>query len=371
MNAYGGMVGYDVVVGNPDDGLVDPGVKSRIFLHDCAFGYYSFISDIGSDLNCDSDFSLKTISSMEGYDTERTSTNFVSFGVAVEASGSAFGISASASGAYARATNSEERAAETTLSKYHGEIIQAKATCITASVSIADGVRPVFTQDFINHLISMNDVLEKDEAAQEESVKDFVTEFGTHFSRTTKFGAQLTYERRFESKATTRDEKQRRAECVENEAFASVSASRGSFSGSVEGFYNSSKCNDVSEESSFALDEGFEGTRILSRGSRPTDLNAWVDSDFDPVPIKRFLDPITMLFKDEWLSKSIFYGFERSLSGTRIKDLYERLVYGTAYCTTMLKGVLDENCDLEGKYDIYFAYDKVVLIFLIVQNEYN
>ena len=348
MNAYGGMVGYDVVVGNPDDGLVDPGVKSRIFLHDCEFGYYSFISDIGSDLNCDSDFSLKTISSMEGYDRERTSTNFVSFGVGVEASGSAFGISASASGSYARATNTEERAAEKTLNNYHGEIMRAKATCITASVSIADGVRPVYTQDFINHLINMNDALEKDKTTQEEAVKDFVTEFGTHFGRTTKFGAQLTYERRFETKATTREEKLKRHECVENEAQASVSASRGSFSGSIEGFYNDSKCSGVDEESNFALDEGFEATRIISRGSKPTDLDEWVNSDFDAVPIKRFLDPITLLFKDEWLTESLFYGFQKSLSGTRIKGLYEKFVHGTAYCTTMLKGVLDENCGLEG-----------------------
>ena len=348
MNAYGGMVGYDFIIGNPDDGLVDPGVKSRIFLHDCAFGYYSFISDIGSDLNCETDFSLKTISSMEGYDTERISTNSLSFGVAIEAAGSFGAVSASASAAYARATNSDERAAETTLNKYHGEIIQAKATCITASVSIADGVRPLLTQDFINHLVNLNDALEKDENTQKNAVKAFVTEFGTHISRSTKFGAQFTYERRFETKATTREEKQRRAECVENEASATISGKKGSFSGSVSGSYNDSNCDEMSEESSFAFDEGFTTTRIITRGSRPTDLNTWVEEDFDDVPIKRYLDPITALFKDEWLTQSMFYGFEKSLNGGEITSLYERFIDGTAYCTTMLSGVLDENCNLEG-----------------------
>ena len=138
---YGAMTGYDFVMGNPMDVIVDPGIKARIFLHDCQFGYWDFVSDVRSDLQCDSDFSMKSISSMEEYESERTSSTSMSMAASVSASGSVFGITASASAGFARATNSDERAAEKVLSKHKGEILLAKATCLTHAVSIADDVR--------------------------------------------------------------------------------------------------------------------------------------------------------------------------------------------------------------------------------------
>ena len=106
------MSGYDAIIGNPADSIVDPGVKARIFLHDCESGYYDFISGVSNDLNCDSDFTMRTISSIEEYDSERTSSVDFAFSVAVSVSSSFWGIDASASASYARATNSDERAAE-------------------------------------------------------------------------------------------------------------------------------------------------------------------------------------------------------------------------------------------------------------------
>ena len=44
------------------------------------------------------------------------------------------------------ATDSNERASERVLSELDGEIEMAKATCFTHSVTIAENVRPVFTQ---------------------------------------------------------------------------------------------------------------------------------------------------------------------------------------------------------------------------------
>ena len=54
--------------------MEDPGVKARIFMHDCSHGYYGFVTDIGEDVQCDSGFSMKTISSMEEYEEERKSS---------------------------------------------------------------------------------------------------------------------------------------------------------------------------------------------------------------------------------------------------------------------------------------------------------
>ena len=55
-------------------------------------------------------------------------------------------MKAKASASFAMATDSNERASERVLSELDGEIEMAKATCFTHSVTIAENVRPVFTQ---------------------------------------------------------------------------------------------------------------------------------------------------------------------------------------------------------------------------------
>jgi len=153
INLYGAMTGYDPIVANPEDPINDLGVKGRIFLHDCKDGYYDFVSDVRPDLQCDSEFSTKTISSMSQYNKERQSTLDFSASTKVSASGGYYGVSAEASASYALAMDSSEKAAEKVLKEYNGEIVLSQATCITNSVSISEFVRPVFTRNFIETLV--------------------------------------------------------------------------------------------------------------------------------------------------------------------------------------------------------------------------
>merc|ERR1712218_200310 len=87
------------------------------------------------------------------------------------------------------------------------------------------------------------------------------------------------------------------------------------------------------------------GTRIISRGSRPKTMEKWVGEDFTTVPIKRYLTPLSYLFKDEWLSKNEHYGFKRSLSGTKISKIFDDA--HAKYCPMMLGDILDENCNIK------------------------
>ena len=359
------MSGYDAITGNPADSIVDPGVKARIFLHDCESGYYNFISDVSNDLNCDSDFTMRTISSIEEYDSERTSSVDFAYSVAVSVSSSFWGIDASASASYARATNSDERAAEKVFEEYNGEIVLAEATCIIESVSIADAVRPVYTQNFINHLMIMDEASASDDTTlKRNAVKNFINEFGTHFMKTTKLGAQLTFERRFESKSNTVGEELARSKCVHEEASASVSASGWGTSVDVEGSLDSEVCGELYEFSEFGLHQGIEGTKTLSRGSRPKELAAWIDEEFIPVPVKRYLEQITVLFKDEWLTQSSFYGFERDLAGSNITLMFEQII--PDYCSLMLEGILYEDCSVIGKFlSIYCRGEEIATLNLV------
>ena len=53
--------------------------------------------------------------------------------------------------------------------------------------------------------------------------------------------------------------------------------------------YTDKQCEDVKAESSFDKDESFESTIVISRGSRPTSLDEWITSDFQPTPIQRLI----------------------------------------------------------------------------------
>ena len=77
-NVYAAMNGYDFARANPLDRNGDPGVRNRIFLHDCTGGYYSFIGDVRKDMSCSSDFKMTAITTEEAYSRERSSSNDVS-----------------------------------------------------------------------------------------------------------------------------------------------------------------------------------------------------------------------------------------------------------------------------------------------------
>ena len=348
INVYGAMTGYDAIQGNPMNSLSDPGVKARIFLHDCKFGYFDFVSDVRDNLQCDSDFSMKTIQSMEEYEEERKGSNDFSAGFSLSAKGGFGAIKASASASYTRATNSDQMASEKVLNKYHGEITRAKSTCLTHSVSISNEVRPVFTPDFIQNVEKMDAALRNgDESKQKEAVANFVKEFGTHYSKVTKLGAELIYERRFENTAKSVQEKKERNECVKDEADVSVGVSAGANEVKASGSYKNKDCEGMKKGSDFSNNEGMEAVNTISRGSRPTDLKKWIDASFTPVVIERTLDDISNLLQDRWMTKSTFYGFDKDLQGDRIKEMYNK--YIEQYCSLILYGILDQNCEVIGE----------------------
>ena len=351
------MAGYDNFIGNPFDTIVDPGAKSTIFLPDCDGGFYDFISTAYHDINCNSDFSMRTFTEMSAYDTERTQSVEASLSGSVSIAAKTWTTSLKASASFSRATNSDERAAHKVLSAKKGEIVLAEATCITETISIAEEVRPMFSKAFINHLVKLDKVSSSgNEKEKENIVREFIHEFGTHFMQETKLGASLTYERRFETRSENKEQNSDRSQCVKLEASASV---QGGYSSAGLGVAASASvdsmkktCGDENEKSKFENKDGIESTRLISRGSRPVSLKEWVTANFVPVPIKRYLTPLSRLFKNEWLTKNEFYGIEKSLSGTKMEKMFNDVV--SKYCSLMLEDLMDDNCDLKGMFKFTF-----------------
>ena len=178
------MFAYDAIKRNPWSTLVDPGVKAKLFLHDCKFGFFDFVSDVRKNLQCDSDFSIKIIENMKQYEQERKISNEFEAGVSIRAEGGFGGISAGALASYIRATNSDQMASENVLEKYKAVITRAKVTCFTHSGSISEFVRPVFTPDFIDALEEMDAATRSgDEDSKRKALSRSVKEFVIYHSK--------------------------------------------------------------------------------------------------------------------------------------------------------------------------------------------
>ena len=255
-------------------------------------------------------------------------------------------MTAEASASYLQATNADEKAISNVFKQYNGEVVIAKGRCITNIVSISNYVRPVFTDNFISGLVRLNKTLSNTEQLKQEYIK-FIREFGTHYMKQTSMGSELIYERIFTSTSNNKDESKDRSECTKQEAEASLGVSGWGQAMQAAYGYSSSGCKSGKDDSRFESSESSEIKKTISRGSRPTDIKKWIDASFTPVVIERTLDDISNLLQDKWMTKSTFYGFEKDLQGDRIKEMYNK--YIEQYCSLILYGILDQNCEVIGE----------------------
>ena len=256
-----------------------------------------------------------------------------------------WGVTADVSASYMQATNADEKAISNVFKQYNGEVIIAKGRCITNIVSISNYVRPVFTDNFISGLVRLNKTLSNTDQLKQEYVK-FIQEFGTHYMKQTSMGSELIYERIFTSTSNNKDESKDRSECTKQEAEASLGVSGWGQAMQAAYGYSSSGCKSGKDDSRFESSESSEIKKIISRGSRPTDLDNWITSDFIPVPIDRVLQDIEDLFRNEWLSKSDDYGFHESLDGDALRETFYK--YKNDYCGLFLGPFLNHNCSVNG-----------------------
>ena len=256
-----------------------------------------------------------------------------------------WGVTADASASYLEATNSDEHMVSNVFKQHQGEVIMAKARCITNIVSISNYVRPVFTSNFIGGLVRLNKTQSDNDKLKQEYIK-FVKEFGTHYMKQTSMGAELIYERMFTSNSKNSEEGKERTGCTKHEAEASLGG--GGYGAYLKASYGEtgSDCKSSKEDSKFESSEGNEIKKVISRGSRPTDLESWITSDFFPVPIHRILEDIEGLFRNEWLQKSDEYGFTESLDGEALKQIFYK--YKNDYCGLFLGPFLNYNCSVNG-----------------------
>ena len=248
-----------------------------------------------------------------------------------------------ASAGYTDATNTESSDTTKIFKKYNGEVIMAKATCITNVISISEYVRPFFTKNFRNALQTLDDVSKgNDDKLKKAAFKQFVSEFGTAYMKKTSMGSELLYEKRFTSSSKSSEHSTDRKECAKFEA--KVEASGGAYGFQLGGGYEQmkEKCESNADADKLHASYSSEATRTIARGSRPKDLKAWVDADFTPVPIHRELMLISNLFRQDWVTKSPHYGFHRTLNAKKINETFVMFYYD--YCEILMSDWVNPDC---------------------------
>jgi len=326
------MSGYDVFKSTPYSEGGDKGSLAPIFnptyVQDGIVRLQDFISKAGEEVLCKKVFSTKSITSYDEYRKEKGSSMEFSAGGSVSASG--WGVEAKVG--YDFGETSEDREVLNLFETNKGEIVMTTLSCSVYIVQIAEFVKPVFMENFVNGMgVLANGAVSSDPQKKKEYFQRFLVNFGTHYQKQTRLGAKLIYEKRYKSRSKTTSESETRKACTKHDASASIGGSSAGFGGSVEAHTSSEKCKDGSNASNNTELSSDTESSLITIGIFPSNLDEWEtaikENTQKPLPLQRKLDIITRLFTSRNLEGLKFQnketGKEEFLNGTQMTQFFE------------------------------------------------
>jgi hypothetical protein len=346
--------GYDIMESNAFDETGDPGWRSgKIFVGDCEGGnsadltYYRDFMSIQPVLQCEAELKTQTYRSVMQYLESSTSNfkfkNAFNFELGIAIGTPNFGFKLGVSLSFSAARTSSAKSSLEVLENQQGEIVETRADCITHAVSIGSFARNRFSSDFINGLYVLNSTIDKSVSAQVKAFTDFTRNFGTHYSRKTLMGAGFRYQKIFNERSTSLTQSQERESCMENAFSLCIDFGLRVSAGNVRVKVSfkmclateTASCSESSSSSSSDTSSSEETLTFISTGSRPVDgLDAWLTSDFQPVPVNMEVAPISDLITQTNLDENPVYGFPVGLDASLLQDFFRRHMLG--YCRNIL-----------------------------------
>ena len=288
--------GYDIWLADPwKVATGDPGVRRKIFDIRCLDenseeGYYGFFQ-LYPEYSCMKKFKTETFKTFKDYMDAVGSTNTYSEGTEASVEGGAFGVSLSISGKYEQSGNSEQNKIKKLFQEKQGEILLAKAVCKTYDVQInTDYTRPMFTTNFVDGLLVLNNGLSEPVSKQENLVKNFIKNFGTHIMAEVDFGAMMLYEKRFASRSKNEETSEKRNKCVSEAANNCIEAGyEGStVTAKAKACKNSDNkdCSDTEFNHKWGSSNSLSSSSTFTLGSPLSSDTEWgTEDNFHPVPI--------------------------------------------------------------------------------------
>merc|ERR1719312_888100 len=108
--------------------------------------------------------------------------------------------------------------------------------------------------------------------------------------------------------------------------------------------YNESSCDQNNFDQSIGDELGLSSEMERTLGATfKNDFKQWgADANFEPIPIKRTLESISVLLKEEFLTKNSNFGMDHTLNATGIKIVFNRVLED--YCH-LVAGLNKTVCD--------------------------
>ena len=240
-----------------------------------------------------------TESSARGFDLQIGVETDVTAGVEVgDEEGSVSGsISATIPPPFQRAwgDSSNMQSMEKIFSTEQGLVSTTMGICVVYVMSIDTYYVPPFKPAFKKALIELYKASKLDKVKQKQEFIKFTDQYGTHFLIKAKMGAQYMLETKYSRK-------------VRKEMNWSTLKSCNYVSGSkvfgIQVEENSNKCSSSDLEKLKKYGRENVEQVVITKGSRPTDIEKWATQDFTPVPLQFQLSPIVNLLKDSYIKEA-------------------------------------------------------------------
>lgn len=188
--------------------------------------------------------------------------------------------------------SSNMQSMEKFFSDEQGLVSTTMGICVMYKMSISTYYVPPFTNEFKEALIALYKA--NKEKQKEEFIK-FTGQFGTHFLIKAKLGAQYMLETKYSRK-------------VRKEMDLSTLKSCNYVSGSkvfgIQVEKDSNKCSSSDLKNLKSMGRENVEEEVITKGSRPTDIEKWATQDFTPVILQFQLSPIVNLLKDSYIKKA-------------------------------------------------------------------
>jgi len=230
-----------------------------------------------------------------------------------------------------RTSNTEFSKEKKFFSESKGEIYMNKARCEVYEVRISSSLKPEFTDDFISALKYLENAAKNPESADsKEAMKEFFTkQFGTHYMSEVFMGASMTAENRYVGTNSSSEMRSMRKECSDNSYGISIGGGGGGANVSAQYQNAAKKCKGDESSNSFFSENSYSEFNVVTRGSIPTlDEDEWrMNIKKSPIPFRFELEPISDLFRTEWLE-------EHDLDAALLKDYVTNSL--RSYCEVVL-----------------------------------
>ena len=206
-----------------------------------------------------------------------------------------------------------------------GMVSIARGMCIQYQVSLSSFKLPLFTDPFISSLGKLYDVRNESEAKKKKMFKRFIRDFGTHFMKRADLGASFAQKSIFSGSVRNDMSYQALEQCTNKQGVRYFG---------IQLEKDTSQCTSNVEEQLSHLGRNEFSTKIITKGSRPTDIKDWAIQKFNPIPLRFIFSPIVNLFRKKTIEdNNLKNEFGKKINSSAIRAWFLPLYHD--FCATM------------------------------------